>query len=86
MAEAMRNLVVVITRGIDHEPSSAGLSIASAGITAGPAGGYRAARAADMTHVKPLDPLVGLLRDFLVRGGNLWACRPECLSRISEGA
>lgn len=35
MAENTRDLVVVITHGIDHELSSAGLTIACGGITAG---------------------------------------------------
>ena len=32
--------------------------------------------ATDFTHVKPLEPLTDMLRDFLSRGGNLWACSP----------
>ena len=90
MAEATRNLVVVITHGIDHELSSVGLTIACGGITAGlkvsiflVSSGVDIVRrrAADMTHVKPLDPLVELLRDFVARGGNLWACPPCVKSR-----
>jgi predicted peroxiredoxin len=87
MAEATRNLVVVITHGIDHELSSVGLTIACGGITAGlkvsiflVSSGVDIVRrrAVDMTHVKPLDPLADLLRDFVARGGNLWAC-PPCI-------
>jgi predicted peroxiredoxin len=35
-------------------------------------------RAADMTHVLPLDPLKALIDDFLKRGGTIWAC-PPCM-------
>jgi predicted peroxiredoxin len=33
-------------------------------------------RAADAPHVPPLEPLKGLIDDFLRRGGTLWACTP----------
>ena len=33
-------------------------------------------RAADVPHVPPLEPLKGLIDDFLRRGGTLWACTP----------
>src|SRR5881396_267838 len=80
-----RNLVVVITHGIDHELSSVALTIANGGITAGlkvslflSSAGVDIVRkrAADLTHVHPLEPLAGLLKDFLTRGGTLWACTP----------
>ena len=35
----------------------------------------------DMTHVKPLEPLADMLRDFLARGGTLWARTPCVKSR-----
>jgi len=85
-----RDLVVMITHGIEHELSSAGLTIALGGMTAGlkvsiflTSAGVDIARrgAADTTHVKPLEPLAGMLRDFLARGGNLWACTPCVKSR-----
>jgi predicted peroxiredoxin len=90
MTEETRNLVVVITHGIDHELSSAGLTIACGGITAGmkvsiflTSAGVDIVRrrAPDMTHVKPLEPLADLIRDFMARGGNLWACTPCVKSR-----
>lgn len=78
-----RDLVVVISHGLDHEMSSAALIVALGGMTAG----LRASifllssgvdivrrRAADLTHVKPLEPMADMLRDFLARGGTLWAC------------
>lgn len=85
MAENTRNLVVVITHGIDHELSSVGVTIACGGITAGlkvsiflTSAGVDIVRrrAADMTHVEPLEPLAAMLRDFLARGGTVWACTP----------
>lgn len=85
-----RELVVVISHGIDHEMSSAGLTIALGGMTAGlkvsiflTSGGVDIVRrgAADTTQVKPLEPMADMLRDFLKRGGNLWACTPCVKSR-----
>ena len=85
-----RDLVVVITHGIDHELSSAALIIALGGMTAGlkvsiflTSAGVDIVRrgASDMTHVKPLEPLADMLRDFLARGGTLWACTPCVKSR-----
>lgn len=85
-----RELVVVISHGIDHELSSAGLTIALGGMTAGlkvsiflTSGGVDIVRrgAADTTQVKPLEPMADMLRDFLKRGGNLWACTPCVKSR-----
>jgi len=85
MVAKTRDLVVVITHGIDHELSSAGVIIALGGMTAGlkvsifcTSAGVDILRrgAADMTHVKPLEPLADMLRDFLARGGTLWACSP----------
>lgn len=85
-----RDLVVVITHGIEHELSSAGLVIALGGMTAGlkvsiflTSAGVDIVRrgAADMAHIKPLEPLADMLRDFLARGGTLWACAPCVKSR-----
>jgi predicted peroxiredoxin len=85
-----RNLIVVVTHGIDHELSSAALTIANGGLTAGlrvsiflTSSGVDLARkgAIDSTHVKPLEPLADLVKDFLARGGTLWACTPCVRSR-----
>jgi predicted peroxiredoxin len=93
MAEQARDLVVLITHGIDHELSSAGLTIALGGITSGlrvsiflTSSGVDLVRrrAAETTHVKPLEPLADMLRDFLARGGTLWACTPCVKSRGYE--
>jgi predicted peroxiredoxin len=80
-----RDLVVVITHGIDSELSSVALTIALGGMTAGlkvsiflTSGGVDIVRkgASDSTQVKPLEPLAGMLKDFVGRGGTLWACTP----------
>ncbi len=90
MSETPRNLVVVITHGIDHELSSVALTIANGGMTAGlkvsiflTSSGVDIARkrAADTTHVHPLEPLAAMMKDFLQRGGTLWACTPCVKSR-----
>ncbi len=89
-APEARELVVVLTRGIDHELSSAGMIIALGGMTAGlkvsiflTSSGVDIVRcgAADTTHVKPLEPLADMLRDFMARGGTIWACTPCVKSR-----
>jgi predicted peroxiredoxin len=85
MSETARNLVVVITHGPEHELSSAAFTIANGGMTAGmkvsiflTSAGVDLARkrAIDSTHVAPLEPLRDLVKDFLARGGTLWACTP----------
>jgi predicted peroxiredoxin len=90
MPEAPRNLVVLVTHGIDHELSSVAFTIANGGMTAGlkvsvflTSAGVDLARkrAIDTTHVHPLEPLAGLVKDFLGRGGTLWACTPCVKSR-----
>jgi predicted peroxiredoxin len=90
MSEISRNLVVVVTHGIDHELSSVAFTIANGGITAGlqvsvflTSAGVDLVRkrAADSTQVSPLEPLATLVKDFLVRGGALWACTPCVKSR-----
>ena len=90
MSEPTRNLVVVVTHGIDHELSSVAFTIANGGITAGlkvsiflTSAGVDLARkrALDATHVHPLEPLAALVKDFLARGGTLWACTPCVKSR-----
>ncbi len=90
MNTEQRELVVVITHGIDHELSSAAMIIALGGMTAGlkvaiflTSSGVDIVRrgAAETTHVKPLEPLAAMLKDFLSRGGTLWACTPCVKSR-----
>jgi hypothetical protein len=73
MTNESRDLVVVVTHGIDHELSSVALTIARAGITAGlkvslflTSAGVDLVRrgAADTTHVKPLEPLADMFKGF----------------------
>lgn len=85
MSQTSRNLVVLVTRGTDHELSSVAFTIANGGITAGlrvsifltsAAVDLVRKRAIDTTQVAPLEPLATLVRDFLARGGTIWACTP----------
>jgi predicted peroxiredoxin len=85
MADQTSELVVLMTRGTDHELSSVGFTIANGGITAGlkvsvfltsAAVDLVRRRAVDTTQVNPLEPLKALIDDFLRRGGTLWACTP----------
>ena len=87
---ATRNLVVLATHGTEHELSSVAFTIANGGITAGltvtvflTSAGVDLVRrrAIDLTHVAPLDPLADLVRDFLQRGGRIYACTPCVKSR-----
>lgn len=84
-SEPTKNLVVVATRGTDHELSSVAFVIANGGMTAGlkvsmfltsAAVDLVRRRAVDTTQVAPLEPLAALVKDFLARGGTLWACTP----------
>lgn len=90
-----KQLVVLVTRGIDSELSSVALVIACGGITAGmkvslfltsTAIDLVRKRGAAMTHVQPLDPLMNMVTDFLARGGEIWACPPCVKARGYEQA
>ncbi len=93
MPDTSKELVVLMTRGADHELSSVGFTIANGGITAGlkvyvfltsASVDLVRKRAADMVHVPPLDPLRALIDDFLKRGGTIWAC-PPCVKARGYG-
>lgn len=93
MAESTRELVVLMTHGADHELSSVGFTIANGGMTAGlkvcvfltsAAVDLVRKRSIEMTHVQPLEPLAALIKDFLARGGELWACTPCVKARGYE--
>jgi predicted peroxiredoxin len=80
-----RELVVLMTRGADHELSSVAFTIACGGITSGlkvcafltsSAVDLVRRRGIEMTHVPPLDPLKALIEDFMGRGGTIIACPP----------
>jgi predicted peroxiredoxin len=88
MSEPPKELVVLMTKGADHELSSVAFTIANGGITAGlkvyafltsASVDLVRKRAADVPHVPPLDPLKALIDDFLRRGGTIWAC-PPCVT------
>ncbi|VTU29372.1 MULTISPECIES: DsrE family protein [unclassified Variovorax] len=90
MTENSRELVVLVTRGTDHELSSVALTIACGAITSGlkpylfltsAAIDLVRKRAVDLTHVPPLAPLKALIDDFMARGGTVWACPPCVASR-----
>jgi predicted peroxiredoxin len=85
MAEAARELVVLITHGMDDERSSVALTIANGGLTAGlQVSIFLTSSAVDLVRkraieglvVHPLEPLAALVKDFLARDGRLWACTP----------
>lgn len=90
MADESRELVVLMTHGADNEISSVGFTVANGAITAGvkvyafltsAAVDLVRKGAVDSTHVPPMDPLKGLIDDFVARGGTLWACPPCVKSR-----
>lgn len=85
MSQENRELVIIMTRGTDHELSSVAFTIACGGITSGlkvcafltsSAVDLVRRRGIEMTHVAPLDPLKTLIEDFMTRGGTIIACPP----------
>jgi predicted peroxiredoxin len=85
MTQENRELVVLMTRGADHEMSSVAFTIACGGITSGlkvcafltsSAVDLVRRRSIEMTHVPPLEPLKALIADFMARGGTIIACPP----------
>lgn len=85
MTQDTRELVVLMTRGTDHELSSVAFTIACGGITSGmkvtafltsSAVDLVRRKSVEMTHVPPLDPLKTLMEDFMGRGGAIVACPP----------
>lgn len=88
MTEKSRELVVLVTRGADHELSSVAWTIACGAITSGlkayvfltsAAIDLVRKRSVELTQVPPLAPLKALIEDFIARGGTVWAC-PPCVS------
>jgi len=93
MAEPASELVVIITHGADHELSSVAFTIANGGITSGLKVSIFLTsnrvdlvrkRAIDNLVVHPLEPLAALVKDFLARGGRLWARTPCVKARGYE--
>ena len=90
MTESRKELVVLMTKGADHELSSVAFTIANGGITAGfkvyafltsASVDLVRKRSVELTQVSPLDPLKALIDDFLQRGGTIWACPPCAKAR-----
>lgn len=88
--QQQKELVIVITKGIESEVSSVALVVALGGMTAGQkvslflsSSGVDLVRkrGIDFTHVAPLDPLATMIADFQSRGGQIWACPPCVKSR-----
>ena len=93
MTETAKDLVILVTRGADHELSSVAFTIANGGLTAGlqvsifltsASVDLVRKRSIDMTQVAPLEPLAALVKDFIARGGQLWACTPCVKARGYE--
>lgn len=93
MSTETNKLVILMTKGIDHELSSVGFTIANGGLTAGlNVFVFLTSSAIDlvrrngqrMTHVPPLEPLAAMIDDFQKRGGVIWACPPCVKSRGYE--
>ena len=93
MSDNARELVVVMTHGADDELSSVAFTVANGGMTAGLKVSIFLTSAAvdlvrrgavEMTQAAPMEPLAALIKDFLHRGGDLWACTPCVRARGYE--
>ena len=85
MANKTEDLIIVMTKGINDELSSVGLTLANGAMTAEMnVGVFLTSNAIDLvrrggvdhTQVHPMEPLKALLHDFIDRGGKVWACPP----------
>ena len=85
MSNESTKLIIVLTKGINDELTSVGLTLANGAMTAEMTVGIFLTSAAidlvrksaiDHTHVHPMEPLKELLHDFMQRGGKVWACPP----------
>ena len=90
MSNETKDLIIVMTKGINDEVSSVGLTLANGAMTAGKSVGLFLTSAAidlvrrqgvDHTHVQPMEPLKDLLTAFMERGGDVWACPPCTTAR-----
>ena len=90
MSTETKDLIIVMTRGINDEVSTVGLTLANGAMTSGKTVGLFLTSAAidlvrrngvDHTHVKPMEPLKELLQAFIERGGDVWACPPCTTAR-----
>jgi len=91
--QTQKKLFVIVTHGIGSELSSAAFTIANGGITSDlsvdiflTADGVDLVRkrAADATHVAPLEPLKDLIASLQERGGRIYACTPCVKARGYE--
>lgn len=85
MTTQTKDLIIVMTKGINDELSTVGLTLANGAMTAEMSVGvFLTTAAIDLvrrnavghTHVHPMEPLRELLHDFINRGGKVWACPP----------
>ena len=90
MNNETKDLIVVMTKGINDEVSSVALTLANGAMTAGKTVGLFLTSAAidlvrrngiDHTHVQPMEPLKELLTAFMDRGGDVWVCPPCTTAR-----
>lgn len=90
MSNQTKDLIIVMTKGINDEVSSVALTLANGAMTAGKTVGLFLTSAAidlvrrngiEHTHVKPMEPLKQLLDAFMARGGDVWACPPCTTAR-----
>jgi len=90
MNHETKDLIIVMTKGINDEVSSVGLTLANGAMTAGKKVGlFLTSAAIDLvrkngvahTHVQPMEPLKDLLQSFMDRGGDVWACPPCTTAR-----
>ena len=85
MSYESKDLIIVLTKGINDELSSVGLTLANGALTAEMSVGiFLTSNSIDLvrkngvdhTHVHPMEGLKALLHDFIDRGGDVWACPP----------
>ena len=90
MSNETKDLIIVMTKGIYDEVSSVGLTTANGALTSGKTVGLFLTSSAidlvrkggvDHTHVHPMEPLKDLLKSFMDRGGDVWACPPCTTAR-----
>lgn len=85
MTNPVSDLIIVMTKGINDEVSSVGLTLANGAMTSGmTVGVFLTSNAIDLvrkkgvdhTIVHPMEPLKELLHAVIERGGKIWACPP----------
>lgn len=83
-------VVIMITKGIESDLSSAGFAVANGGLTAGmKVSVFLTSTAIDLvrrgghgvTHAAPFKPLKDLIESFQKRGGTIWVCPPGAEAR-----